>query len=496
MLDKSHDNKQLEALQFLGLITKFVLVAISVIQGAIVIRILTTSEYGLIGLVLAVASIVGTYQHLGLGIGTLREISIARDTEESSKIFVTSISARLIITLPIALCLFFLSNTIAIGIYKQPELVFGIKVTSFIVLANGIQEIGFNVLNGLQKFRKVFVLQILNSLLSLFLVVGMIYLIKYNGYFVGNLVTTVIFCFVFIIFTYFALGRKILFPTKDEFKKIFKSIFSIGVFIYLAKIMFGFFNQSGILFLGYFSNNTEVGYLRFAISFGSYSLIFSNAVGYINIPIMSRRYKDNLEKYKIDLKSNFTSLFFGTFFAVVMMVLFSHEAILILAGKTYLVVQPVIIISVIAFFIYMIFELLCTSIFLSSDDMWGYLYSYIILITVSVTTIFILVYFGFGRTGALTGMLLGTLATLIFAIVRIRAMLKISVFNRLIGIIVLIGIPVMVAGVVGLNVLYRFVIFMVFLAVFWAVSQKYGILNVREIIKNSFLKVKYSLLKK
>jgi O-antigen/teichoic acid export membrane protein len=457
---------------------------------------LTTAEYGLIGIVLAVASVVGTYQHLGLGIGTLREIAIAKGTDESSKVFLTSISARLIITMPIAAGLFFLAPVIASGIYKQPELVFGIKITSFIILASGIQEIGFNVLNGLQKFKKVFIIQIINSLVNFALVIVMIILFEYNGYFVGNLIATVIFCTVFILFTYLTLEKKIVIPSKNEFGKIFRSIFGIGLFIYVAKILFGFFNQSGILFLGYFSTNTEVGYLRFAINYGSYILAFSNAVNYINLSIMSRKFKDDLGCYKTDFKNNFTSLFFGTFFFVVAMILFSKEAILVIAGKPYLVVQPVIVITVLVFFSHMIFELICASVFLSSDDRLGYFLAYLMLTVVSVPVIFILIYFGMGKFGALLGMLIGSVATLGFSTVRIKRKLDLWIFNGLIGLIVSVGAPAMVIGALELNIYIRVAAFVIFLIIFWFISKKYNVININEILKNSFSKVRYSLVRK
>jgi O-antigen/teichoic acid export membrane protein len=457
---------------------------------------MTTSEYGLIGIVLAIVSIVGTYQHLGLGIGTLREIAIARDIDESSKIFVTSISARLAITIPIALGLYFLAPVVAIGIYNQPELIFGIKITSFIILANGIQEIGFNVLNGLQKFKKIFILQIVNSSFNMVLIIGMILLLKYNGYFVGNLITTIIFCLIFIIYTYLALEKKFIFPPRTDFIRIFKSIFGIGLFIYLAKIMFGFFSQSGILFLGYFSNNTEVGYLRFTIGYGSYILAFSNAVNFINLTIMSKKYRDNFESYKKDLKDNFTSLFFGTFFLIVIMVLFSKEAILIMAGSPYLTVQPIIIISVFIFFIHMLFELICTMTFLSTDDRLGYIFSYIVLTIVSTFAIFLFMYFGYGKIGALFGMLLGTLAALIFSTIRVRVKMNFWVFNGLIGLLILVGIPILVIGELDLNIYIRITAFIIFSITFWLISKKFNVINIIEILKNSFSKVKLSLVTK
>ncbi|GFP19257.1 hypothetical protein HKBW3S03_00762, partial [Candidatus Hakubella thermalkaliphila] len=50
-------NQRLETLQFFGLITKFIMIAFSLVQSVIVIRLLSPQEYGFIGLVLAFAGI-------------------------------------------------------------------------------------------------------------------------------------------------------------------------------------------------------------------------------------------------------------------------------------------------------------------------------------------------------------------------------------------------------------------------------------------------------
>ena len=492
-MNKTESNKQLEALQFLGIATKIILMLISVVQGMIIIRLLTISEYGLVGIVLAVSSIVGVYQHLGLGIGTLREVASVKGNKAVSKVFTTSFLARISITAPIAFLLFILADKIAINIYHRPEIIFGLKITAFIILANGIQEIGFNVLNGIQKFKFVFLLQILNSIFNLLLVIGFIYFWNYNGYFVGNLISTIIFSIMFIIFTYLLIGKKIVFAEKGEFFGIFKAIFSIGLFIYLGKIFFGLFNQSGILIFGYFSSNDEVGYLRFAIAYGSYILAFSNAVNHINITIMTKKFVENLDSYKSDFIENFNTFFYLTFFVITAMILFSNEAIKILAGTKYLVIQPIIIVSVFAFFIHMIFEILCGSVYISSRDLRGYLISFIILAVISALFIYLFVIFGFGKTGVLFGMLAGTVATFVFSVLRIWKKLDMLIFNWYALLIVALSIPCIVMGALNVNLWYRVVIFVLYLIAFWYLTKRLKIFDLFETLKISFSKVRKSL---
>jgi hypothetical protein len=62
--------------------------------------------------------------------------------------------------------------------------------------------------------------------------------------------------------------------------------------------------------------------------------------------------------------------------------------------------------------------------------------------------------------------------------------------------IVLIGAPAMVIGVLRLNIYIRVIAFAIFLIVFWLISKKYDVININEILRNSFSKVRYSLIKK
>jgi len=96
----------------------------------------------------------------------------------------------------------------------------------------------------------------------------------------------------------------------------------------------------------------------------------------------------------------------------------------------------------------------------------------------------------------LLGMLFGSVVTLAFSALRIKKKLNLWIFNGLIGLIVLIGAPAMVIGVLRLNIYIRVIAFAIFLIVFWLISKKYDVININEILRNSFSKVRYSLIKK
>lgn len=489
----SEENQRLVTLQIFGIVTKVIVVLMSAIQGMVVIRIITTAEYGFIGIVLSVASIIGVYQHFGIGVGTLKEVALAKGRPEVSKVFFTSFSARLIITVPVALGLFFFSNLIASGIYNNPELAFGIRLTSFVLIASSIQEIGLNVLNGVQKFKAVFLSQIVYSALNLILIVGFVVMLKYQGYFIGNLLSSLAFAVLLFFLPFGYLRGCLAFPKREEFKKIFKSIFALGLFIYGAKILTGLFNQSGILILGYYSIPDEVGYLRFILAYGAYILAFSNAVNSINLAVMTKKYANDFNEYKSDLLENFKSFFYITFFLSSCMVLFSQEAILLLAGRRYLLTQPLIIFSVLIFFIYMMFEILCACALVSSNDNLGYIYSFIILAVISVSAIFLLVYFGVGKIGVLLGMLAGSIMTFTFAVLRIRKKQGFWMISREVGLLVLLSVPFLVIGALNLHIVIRSASFLIYAFCFWFLSKRFGILNFKAILVNARDKLRTSI---
>ncbi|GFP23083.1 hypothetical protein HKBW3S09_00550 [Candidatus Hakubella thermalkaliphila] len=478
-------NQRLETLQFFGLITKFIMIAFSLVQSVIVIRLLSPQEYGFIGLVLAFAGIVGVYQHLGLGVGTLREVSLARDEQEASKIFFTSLSVRMLITLPLVFGLLLFSSYITNTIYHRPEILFGTRLVAFTILFNGIMEIVFNVLNGLQKFKQVFILQILNSAVSMLVVVPFVFFLKYDGYFIGSLITVILFLLIYVLSLLKVFGFRLLVPNKSEFKKIFRAVFGIGIFIYIAKILYGLFMQSGILILGYYSTPDTVGYLKFAIGYGFYLLSFSNAVNYINLPVMSKRFAENVVFFKESFKDNFDKFFSLTLFAAGLMVLFSKEAILILAGRNYLPAQPLIFFSVLAFFFLMIFEILSGCIFLPSSDTRGYVSSYSISAVASLGAAFFLVSRGGGATGAIAAMFLGAALTFVFAIFRISQKLSIMVADGKILIMSLVCLPLLLGGLVNMSLYERLALLALSLLLFWFFTKYLGILNLIQVLSRA-----------
>ena len=86
---------------------------IGIFQSLLIVNILTTSEFGLIGLVASIAGVVGIAQHLGLASSSTKEISAAKNDTEVFHIALTSISIRYLISLPTAIFLIIFAGWVA-----------------------------------------------------------------------------------------------------------------------------------------------------------------------------------------------------------------------------------------------------------------------------------------------------------------------------------------------------------------------------------------------
>src|SRR3989344_3715377 len=84
----------------ISIISRFFAVAIGLVQSVIIVKLLTVSDYGLVGLVTSIAAIVGVYQNLGISSGSTREIAAAKNKDEAFKVFIGSTIVSLIIYIP------------------------------------------------------------------------------------------------------------------------------------------------------------------------------------------------------------------------------------------------------------------------------------------------------------------------------------------------------------------------------------------------------------
>jgi len=215
----------------------------------VIVNLLTKEQYGLIGLVASIAGIVGITQHLGLASSSTKEISQAKDSQEIFDIIISSISIRLLISVPISLILIFLAPSIA-TFYNDSELIFPLRIFGFITLIQAFQSIFNSVISGTQRFKILFSYQVIIAFVSLIVFLPLIYFYSLNGYFYALITFNSIQTLVLGFLALKDLKFKLILPNKSEFFELSKKLLKISLAIYAVKIIFTAWQEAPVAFLG------------------------------------------------------------------------------------------------------------------------------------------------------------------------------------------------------------------------------------------------------
>ncbi len=355
--------KDLEKWQIISFLSRGVAMALGIIQGIFVVRILSVSEYGMVGIVAAIGSIVGVSQHLGLASGSTREISAAKDDKEVFKIFYTSSLIRYSVTIPLAIGLLLTSRYLAIDKYSNPELLTPIRLYALVLLVQAIQSMFNSVISGTQRFKQLFIYQAVISFVSVALYIPLVYLFKVNGYFIALAIFNLIASVALGTIALYPIRKSIEFPSKAETKHLLKEILSISLGIYLVKVVFTLWQRLGPLLLGLHETAEVVGIFSFALFYATKLMAVSDAVTDVNLPALSKQYANDIESFKKVFSSNFDKVFAFIVFSAITAVYWVNEIVRLAIGSDkYDLAIPLILPMVFAFIFYSFVNIIKSSV--------------------------------------------------------------------------------------------------------------------------------------
>lgn len=409
--------KSLAKWQFISLISRMTAMGLGIIQSFVIVRILTVGEYGLVQLAASIGGAFGIYQHLGLSSGSTREISSAKDDTEVFKIFATSIAIRYLVTIPIAIGLFFGASKIALGQYSESQLVLPLKIYAVVLLFQGAQGIMNSVIAGTKRFKTLFIYQAVIAVVSVLLYVPLVYLYKINGFFYALISFTVISTVTMGILAFKPLKSKLVLPTKDDFRRLLKELLSISLAIYVVKVLFTMWEKSGAILLGKEFSVEVIGVFSFALLFSKKIVHASDAVTDINLPVFSEKFVSNLDDFKNAFVFNFNKVFSFIIFAGVSAVFWSTELIqFVVGGNKYDKAFPFIFPLVLTFIFYSFSNIIKSSIFIPAKFVKEMILGYVLLIVGTISFYFTM-FKGFGYYGLTSmtyGLLFGSFLTFLF----------------------------------------------------------------------------------
>jgi len=353
--------KSLEKWQIISFFSRAVAMAFGIIQSFIVLRILSVGEWGLVQLVVSVGAALGIYQHLGLASASNREIAAAEKKTDIFKIFFTSLIVKYAATIPLSIGLFAFAPKIS-QTYGFPEILWPLRIYAGILFLQGVQTIVNAVISGTKRFKELFIFQAAIALASLIIYVPLVYKFKIMGFFYANFIHEVIRSTSLLIIAFLPYRDKLRLPTKDEFITIFKELFSLGMSIYIVKILVINWEKAGTNLLGFLGDAELLGIFSFALLYAKKLMHVSDAVTDVNLPVFSEKFVKDISEFKHLFVQNFNRVYAMVLFFAMSAIYWAYEIITILIGSDkYNAALPLLIPMVFAFIFFSLMDILKSS---------------------------------------------------------------------------------------------------------------------------------------
>jgi O-antigen/teichoic acid export membrane protein len=223
------------AWSFLGtMISKMMMILVFVI----IARIITVEEYGEVGIL---RNVILTFSMIALasfGITATRYIAtyIEKDIDKTNKILTLTRISVTILSFLISFLIYFLSNEISLYLLNNLNLesyVEYLSVAIFFTSLNGYQN---GVLAGLEKFKEISYINIINGLTSFPILLIGAYYWKVEGIMIGLVLTT----FILWLYSFYYLGialKKANLKSDFKFKKEFNSLVKFTLPSFISGLM-------------------------------------------------------------------------------------------------------------------------------------------------------------------------------------------------------------------------------------------------------------------
>jgi len=373
--------------QTISFLSRFFATLVGLAQSVVVARVLTTAEYGLVGIVTAVSSVVGVIRHLGLVSATTRELAGVDSDEEASKVFVSALLIRLLVAVPLSGGLFFLAKNLAYETYHQPTVFLPFRIFAVVLLLQSVQEICNAVLAGRQRFAILFTFQALTALVSIALFVPLVRSLGFMGYFWALLAHSVFSMLALGFLGARSLGWRVVLPRPEELRRILSSLLRLGLAIYVGKVLYIQWQKLGTLYLGAKVSPEEVGVFSFAILYSMKLLVVSDAVTDVNLPAMTKNLRQGFDKFCEKFLANFEKVYSLMLLAGASAVFWAADIFHLLVGTKFDASLPLVPLLMLSAFVYGLLNLLGSSVLVPAKFLKELVVYHVILLGVTGATL-------------------------------------------------------------------------------------------------------------
>lgn len=308
-------------------IQRFTGMGINFVSGIILARLLMPEDYGAIGMLTIFMLIAHSFLDSGFGSALIQK---KRPTQED---YSTVFWFNLMMAIVLYLILFFSAPFIA-EFYRMPILCEVLRIQALVLIISAITIVQVNQLRKQFKFKKIAIVSLVASLLSLAVTIWM----ANNGYGVWSLVVQGLLLSGIPSIIYWFTNK--WYPNFIFSKESFKSLFSFGAYMLLIHLINEICNNIQGLLIGRLYNASTMGYYSKARSTENFaSKSISQSLTQITFPLYAE-FQDNKEGL-IALIKRFTGVVaYVTFPLMFLLILVAKPVFILLYSDRWLPSVP------------------------------------------------------------------------------------------------------------------------------------------------------------
>lgn len=319
-MDKSSlKNQTLKGVSW-SFIDNFVGSGITFIVGIILARLLSPSEFGIMGMTTVFMAVANSLIDSGLISALIRK----NDTKEED--YNTAFIFNLGISILVYGCLYFAADSIS-SFFKTPLLIIIIKVIGLLIIINALGLVQRARLIKVVNFKRQAIISIIASCLSAGIGIGMA--ISKCG--VWSLVGQQLSKAFFNTLLLWLYGSK-WFPSLSFSKSSFNELFNFGYKLSLSSIIYQLSRNLFYVVIGRFYNVAQLGYYTRSEYF---STVFSNniveVIQKVTYPVLSSIQNDN-DRLKQGYRKVIKIMMIGSFTLMFALIAMAKPVIILLIG--------------------------------------------------------------------------------------------------------------------------------------------------------------------
>lgn len=308
-------------------IQRFMGIFIQFISNIVLARLLTPDDYGCIGMLTIFVLLSATIIDGGFSSALIQK---KRPTQEDySTIFLWNLGLSIVIYL----ILFCFAPYIA-DFYHIDLLCPVLRVQGLVLIINACQTVQANQLNKQFKFKKISIVTLLSSVISLAVTI----LLAYKGYGVWALVVQNLLMAIIPTLVYWLTNKWI--PSMVFSTKSFKELFDFGFFMFLTSLTSTLVNNVQGILIGRFYNAAQMGYYSKAHRTEMLaSTSISQVISQVSYPLYAEL-QDNKSMLTNTIKKLTLSVSFLTFPMMLLFTLLAEPIFILLYSAKWLSAIP------------------------------------------------------------------------------------------------------------------------------------------------------------